>query len=145
MNRIARRLIAALTLGAYFLLNTHLALALPSWSFVTASSSPDTEDHPVRCNHCSKKSSSTPANNSSSHDEHQDSDSPSHSHQGCPCDGDHCPVPGGCAGCNLAKIVGLTSQHVLDLVTGPVEVVDPIHDLVRIPPVLDGQVRPPRS
>lgn len=145
MKRIAGRLVAILTLGAYFLLNTHLALALPQWSFATPATSSESDDHPARsgqCSRCSKKSTSTSTNNSS-HDEHQDHQSPSH--HDCPCDGGHCPVPGGCSGCNLAKIVGLTSLNFVEPSNGPVEILHHLQDAVRIPPVLDSLVRPPRS
>lgn len=148
MNRILGKLVAFATLGAYFFLNTNLSLALafyPQSAAPTCANAEREGNAPKGCSRCSKKSAQTTPVPTSCPDKERSQNSTEPKCPNCPCDGKHCPVPGGCASCNPAKVPCLLPPSLIGQSTELVGVLDFCHDFMFLPPFLDSQVRPPRS
>jgi hypothetical protein len=152
MYRSLGKLVAFVTFGAYFFLNTHLSFALAvclQARDIPSQGTSDGSDTSSGCSHCCCKKSikSEQDQGSDSDDNYSEPSSGSESPAlpACPCDGKHCPVPGGCAFCNPANMTCLLPTQSSDWSNGPVEILVFHQDLRFLQPFLDGQVRPPRS
>lgn len=155
MSRTWLRLLSCVCLGGYLLANTHASFALERLARgqlpTKAKSEPvrtkeEPATKPSKCKHCCKASENQSEEQSpcKSDQPTQPCDDPS-----CPCcpgdnDGKHCPCPGGCAMCSVAKAPLLTPiATALDTAvwTGECQV-DVAFDYVS--PLQRGLIRPPR-
>jgi hypothetical protein len=148
MFRLWMKPIALVTFGAYLFLNTHLSFALAFCLQATLAAdqsiSESSDSSSSCCSRCaSKKSIESKHVAYTGGNTSERSESPTL--PTCPCDGKHCPVPGGCAFCNPVNTTCLLPTHSLDRSNEPGEILVFHQDLTFLPPFLDGQVRPPRS
>ncbi len=162
MPRWCLRLVSCLSLVAYLLANTHLNLALaacapPACTGKAANKAEDeTDTKPAtnKCQHCAKHNPASPhkeiqaKGKLAQHDPACPGCPDCPSGPSCPCcphQDPSCPVPGGCALCNIAKAPCLTPLFALDasapLFIGYVVEYTSAH----VPPFCDELTRPPRA
>lgn len=143
MPRACLRLVAALTLAAYFLLNTQLSVVFASMLAPGKNTPSDTSERTTRRCGCSKQSRS--------HEQCGKNDENGNRPSGCPCcpngpcDGKQCPFPSICPHCGVAAavcFVFLLEWTPPDGLVGTVHLSD-VRDPA--PPFLDGQARPPKA
>lgn len=144
MPRVCLRLVAALTLVAYFLLNTQLSLAVVSLLAPAKATPASPSEKPKRCCGCTR------AKQAEQHSSHS-SDEQCPSRSGCPCcpgapcDGKHCPLPSICPSCGVSGAICGTISLDWTPASNLIETVPPLDVLSPSSPFLDGQVRPPKA
>ncbi len=163
MRRWCLRLVSCLSLVAYLLANTHLNLALaacvpPAHTCQAGheASTKPTETKPAKskCRHCAKQKASAPDSPSTGktkpaqHDPSCSGSPDWPSGPSCPCcprQDRSCPVPGGCAMCNIAKALCLAPLFSLDSST-PIFIGYVVeYTFAHLPPFCDGLIRPPKA
>lgn len=139
MSRSLLRLVTWVSLAGYLLANTHISLAV---AMIRFDSCPDRE-RPAKpkkqrgCCHCAQKSVSPEKKQQTSR-----SDVPCC--PDCPRDGRQCPIPGGCALCNVAKTSCLDPLPTPHLGPSPIIERVPESTYSYLQPCAEGVIRPPR-
>jgi hypothetical protein len=135
------------TFAAYFMLNTHMSVALghtaSDWAaglYSVSDTSCDADARSCPSCPCGRKARQESPKHSSDHSK------PTHKSPCCPChpdDGSKCPT-GGCSSCNIAKSTCLTTIAAVQVLAEVVEVLANTDPGKFTPPFPDNHARPPR-
>lgn len=146
MSKRWLRLVGFLAVGAYLLANSHANVVFAFFGQQNKCDFTHQHETTPGCQHCA-----APASEDTDADNCQPEQTcaegcpgclpPGH---GCPQDGQKCPVPGGCALCNMAKAPCLTLLPIADMTLFPLVGFVCEDPFVYASPCSDGLIRPPR-